>query len=348
MEKYRQFADGGTGANPFVPPWSHYKPSVLMRLVKVALVPVAVVRLVLFSMALIWLAVTEAVCTPLSIVPPLRRPVHFVLTMAGCGLALFALGIWHTASSSSVADHRRLKLAPPKTSSLFGFNAGSGCLVLANLQGLTDVLYLGMKMCPVFVFPAADGTPIAYSLLGALRRAGARRPALAPQQPKSLRQIAEEARSSWSGPVVVFPEGARTNGTAVLAWKANTFKGLESFEKPEGTALVSIMYSKRWAYTPHHTVGTAFKHVAWLCFQPFHSVKSVWLPSSDVANAIKGKSLEESTDFLRTVLVRMIPDAVEVALGAEKMQEFMAFWETSQRKGYTKPSAPTGKAKKQS
>ena len=52
------------------------------------------------------------------------------------------------------------------------FDAHRGCLVLSNLQGLTDVLFIGMKLCPVFAFCAADGGVVAYGLLGALRRAG--------------------------------------------------------------------------------------------------------------------------------------------------------------------------------
>eukprot|EP00438_Fugacium_kawagutii_P022763 Skav209806 [mRNA] locus=scaffold2415:13040:24261:+ [translate_table: standard] len=78
--------------------------------------------------------------------------------------------------SNQVADHRRLKLLPPKVNRSACFDASRGCLVLANMQGLTDVLYLGMKLCPVFVFPAADGSPVAYSLLGALARAAAESP----------------------------------------------------------------------------------------------------------------------------------------------------------------------------
>jgi len=261
-------------------------------------------------------------------------------------MALVGLGIWFTAGSNSVADHRRLKLAPPKVRKYLGFDASGGCIVLANMQGLSDVLYLGMQLSPVFVFPAADGTPVAYySLLSALRRAGARRASMAPEKKQTLAEIAEDARKGWKGPVLVFPEGARTNGSAVLAWKPKTFEGLESVTKPVGTALVSVEYSKHGSYTPHHTVGTAFKHVFWLCTQPYHTVKTVWLASSEVEVAVKDKTLAESVSFLRTVLVRMLPGAVEAELFAEKQQEFLGFWDASQKKGYTK-ATPATKAKK--
>jgi len=316
-----------------------------MKLLKAVLLPLSLFRFALFSIGLIWLAVAELLCMPLLVIPMLRRPIHWLLNYGGCSMALMGLGFWFPTASASQADHRRLKLAPPKEKRYFIFDAPRGGLVIANMQGFTDVLFLGMKLDPVFVFPAADGTPVAYSLFGALRRAGGRRLAMTPENPQTLAQILEAAKSSWSGPVVLFPEGARTNGGGVLAWKPKTFQGLESFEKPKGTSLVSLEYNKGGAYTPHHTVGTAFRHVFWLCMQPYHNVTSVWLSDSDTANAVKGKSLTEATEYLRTVLVRMIPGAVELSIGAEKHQEFMAFWDASQRKGYTKASDAKAKAK---
>ncbi|CAE8644143.1 unnamed protein product [Polarella glacialis] len=261
MEKFRQFGDGGTGVNPFTPLWCHHKASSLpMRLLKaVVLVPLGLLKFCVFATAIIWLILTELLCKLLSPIPLLRRPIHWFLNYAGCSMALLGLGFWFTAGSNEVADHRRLKILPPKAGRQYALDAKRGTIVLANLQGLTDVLYLGMKLCPTFVFPAADGSPVAFSILGALRRAGARRATLPPGKPQTLAEIAETARSGWC-PVVVFAEGARTNGSCVLAWKPKTFEGLESFEKPCGTALVALEYNKFGAYTPHHTVGTAFRH----------------------------------------------------------------------------------------
>mmetsp|Transcript_36330 Transcript_36330/g.67595 ORF Transcript_36330/g.67595 Transcript_36330/m.67595 type:complete len:344 (+) Transcript_36330:45-1076(+) len=339
MEKYRQFADGGTGVNPFVPLWSHHKPGLLVRCVKLVLVPFAILRLCVFATAVLWLLVAELVCWPLSAVPAVRRPVHWLLSYAGCSLGLLGLGFWFTAGGHKLADHRRLKLAPPKVSTSRCYDARRGSLVISNMQGLTDVLYLGMRLCPVFVFPATDGSPIPYySVLGALQRAGARRIPAAPEKPQSLFEIAEVARAGWKGPIVVFPEGARTNGSAILAWKGKTFEGIENFEKPSGTALVALEYNKKGSYTPHHTVGTAFLHILFMCSQPFHTVNTTWLPAGDVASAINGKTRSDSMNLLRSVLTRMVAGAVEVEIVAEKHQEFLAFWEASQKKGYTKAS----------
>jgi len=339
MEKYRQFADGGTGVNPFVPLWSHHKSSLGIKAVKmVFLLPLAMLRLALFVVALVWLAFAEGLCMfiPLGFI---RYPVYRALTYFGCCLALIALGL--VPSGDSLADHRRLKILPPKSGGAQVFDAKRGTLVLVNQQGLTDVLYLSMKLSPTFVFPAGNGAPVRHSLLSALRRASARRPPPQVLKPSTLTDIAAAARSGWQGPVVVFAEGACTNGSCVLAWKPKTFEGMESFEKPVGTALASLQYSKTGAYTPHHTVGTAFRHVFWMCFQPWHAVRSVWLPAADAAAAVKGKPLQEQTALLRTVLTRMITGAVEVEVTADKHLDFMAYWDASQRKRYTQQQKKT-------
>jgi len=336
MEKYRQFADGGTGVNPFVPHWSHYKSALPIRAAKfLVMLPVALARVCLFSVALLWLAFSEFICMliPLGIV---RYPIYGLLTYVGCGFALLALGV--LPIGDTIADYRRLRIMPPKVGGQRVFDAKSGTVVLANHQGLTDVLYLGMRLCPTFVFPTADGTPLRVSLLGALRRAGARRPApaLSSSEDNTLANHASWAKGGWRGPVVVFAEGTRTNGTCVLAWKKRTVDGLTCFDKVAGTALVTLEYSKAGAYTPHHTVGTAFRHVLWLCYQPWHTVSSVWLPSSTVGPALKDKPLPEHPAFLRSVLTKMIPGAVEVDVSSDKHLDFMAFWDTSQNKRYKK------------
>eukprot|EP00933_Yihiella_yeosuensis_P028333 TRINITY_DN22146_c0_g1_i1.p1 TRINITY_DN22146_c0_g1~~TRINITY_DN22146_c0_g1_i1.p1 ORF type:complete len:344 (+),score=58.38 TRINITY_DN22146_c0_g1_i1:124-1155(+) len=338
MEKYRQFADGGTGVNPFVPAWSNYKASLPMKLLKVVMIPFGFIRLLGFGVGILLLAFAELLCMMLSPIPPVRRSVQFILTYAGSSMALHSMGFWFTSGSSSLADHRRLKIPPPKVQrSLWPFSADHGCIVIANMQAMTDILFLAQKMCPVYVFPAADGTPIVFtSLLAALRRAGARRPAMPPANPQSLTQIAEDARKAWRGPVVVFAEGARTNGSCVLAFKPKTFQGVESFEKPAGVALAALEYSKSGAYTPHHVVGTSFRHLFWLAIQPIHTVQAQWLPACDIESSLKGKPVPEQISLLRSVLTRMIPGAVEVEVNADKHQDFMAYWETSQRKGYTK------------
>lgn len=344
MEKYRQFGDGGTGANPFVPVWSNYKLWLPLRLLKVLMMsPVVIVRLAIFLIAMIWLGLAQLLCglIPLGF---LRYPLYRVLSWLGCHMALFALGVF--AAGDEMADYRRLKLAPPKAGGAKIFDAQMGTLVIANHQSLVDVLYLGLKLCPTFVFLAVDGTPAELTLFSAIRRACARRPvAPAGTGAPSLQDIVTASSKSWNGPVVLFPEGARTNGSCVLTWKTarTCWKDFETLEKPKGVAVVSLVYSKSGAYTAHHTVGTAFKHILFLTMQPYQTVKTTWLSAKDSAGNISGKPLAEQLKLLRAVLARMIPGAVEVDVGGERHADFMAFWEASQKKGYIQEQKKTTK-----
>lgn len=332
MEKYRQFGDGGTGVHPFVPVWSNLRTPLILRLLKVFVVPIALLRLLLFTVAVLWLSLTEVLCMLIPI-GALRYPIYRLLTYFGCLVALLALGIIST--SDELADHRRLKLEKPKGGASKVFDARSGALVFVNHQGLTDVLLLGLKVSPVFVFPASDGTPVKYSLVEALRRAVSHEKETAPAKSAgcsvTLADIAAEAKSAWQQ-VVVFPEGARTTGNCVLAWKARSFEGLESFDD---SAVLSIQYSKTGAYTPHHTVGSGLWHLFWLCMQLPHTVGTVWLPSKDIASKLKGETMPEQAKLLRTLLVRMITGAVEVEVGSDRFLEFWTFWNDAQKKGYT-------------
>ncbi|CAK0800562.1 unnamed protein product [Prorocentrum cordatum] len=334
------------------------------------------------------------------------------------GAALFAVGV--VPAGNCLADHRRLKIPPAKETGQV-FDARRGSLVIANQQGFTDVLYLCMKLCPTFVFPASGGEPTQVSLLGALRtgragclllphpsfcppsfsssfssllpprpppsfssssspssssssysisfpsvilpppplgvkkaascptarapsrpsprRAGARRLGMPPEHPVQLKETPHQARASWGGPVVIFPEGARTNGSCVLAWKARSFDGVAVPDKPLDAALVAleILVFQDWCVhpAPHRGHSVPARLLA-LLPAVAHCEESVWLPAKDAAGATKeGKPPAEQIALLRTVLARMLPGAVEVQVGADKHPEFMAYWDASQRKRYT-------------
>lgn len=333
MEKFRQFADSGTGVNPFVPAWANYRSPIYMRLLKwLLLLPVALARFVLLLLALLTLSLGTVLC---AIIPvgAVRRPIQQIFSFCGCRLGLTALGV--LSLSSAAADHRRLKCRPSAREIGPGSDAKHGRMILSNYQGITDVLYYGMKVCPVFVFPTEDGSPIACGILGALKLATACK--LPPKTKDTLDKISEKANSGWEGPVVVFAEGARTNGSSVLTWKPHTFKGIKQLEKPYGTLLATIEYSKTGAYTPHHTVGGAFYHCWNMCYQPWHTLTATWLAADDLAASIKEKPVEEQLELARTFNVRMVPNAVSVDIVAEQHEQFLGYWyQFSSAKKYQK------------
>jgi len=337
MEKYRQFADKRTSVNPFVPPWS-VRPlssrlySVVAGIKFLVFSPLALLRILFFAVTVLWLMLSGLFCAfiPLGFI---RYPVYRLLTYLGSFAALLSLGVLPVGNSC--ADHRRLKIPAPKASSRT-FDAQHGTLVFMNYQGLTDILFAVMALSPTFIMVSNGGEPVQVSLIKAILRAAAPTPVQKHGRHQSLTEIAIHARKNWGGPVVVFAEGARTNGTCALAWRDRTFQQVPDFATPAGTALLALEYSQTGAYTPHHTVGSMFAHLFWLCSQPWHTVRSTWLCSNDVAAAFRGKPLEEQKTLLRTLQVRMIPAAVEVDIFSDKYQEFIAYWNASRHKGYTK------------
>jgi len=56
-----------------------------------------------------------------------------------------------------------------------------------------------------------------------------------------------------------------------------------------------------------------------------------------------GKPKDEQLSFLRTLLTRMVPDAVEVQVGVETYHKFLDFWDAAQKKGYTQKPKPQKK-----
>lgn len=336
MEKYRHFGDKGTGVHPFTPAWSHHKVSFPVRAAKfIVLFPVALLRLLLLVLAFVWLVLGTVICTVIP-VPVLRYPVQRFFDSFGCWVALFALGF--LMHNEEVALNQRLKLPVakgPKGTPTAGARAGS--LVLCNQQCLVDVLYLCMRSSPVFVFTVSGGVPVRVGLFGALRFSSSRRPTAPRGRPVALPEVLVQAKASWQ-PVVLFPEGARTVGNCVLPFQPRAFEGVKALEGPAGCTLCALEYSRSGAYTPHHTVGGPLAHVGFMMLQPWHTLKAVWLPPAEVAAATKGKPVEEQVRFARTLLTRMLPQAVEAEVAAETHVEFMDFWDASRKKGYTQQS----------
>lgn len=96
----------------------------------------------------------------------------------------------------------------------------SGDIVLLNFTSFVDVLYASARFAPRFVRPAADGGMRECSLLEALKVAvdgtARRNGDVVPQA--STDRVLDGLRSFGSGPLVMFPEGVRTNNKAILAF----------------------------------------------------------------------------------------------------------------------------------
>eukprot|EP00747_Dinoflagellata_sp_TGD_P181920 gnl/TRDRNA2_/TRDRNA2_35930_c0_seq1.p1 gnl/TRDRNA2_/TRDRNA2_35930_c0~~gnl/TRDRNA2_/TRDRNA2_35930_c0_seq1.p1 ORF type:complete len:350 (-),score=54.44 gnl/TRDRNA2_/TRDRNA2_35930_c0_seq1:100-1149(-) len=343
MDKYRQFEDGSTGINPFLPHWHNYHQSPVKALIKfIIMFPIAMARMLLFTIAMAILATVSSInSNKIWPIECFRRHIYVFWCWIGCGTALFAMGVlW---CEECLADHRKLKLVPPKVR-LGGFgDYVHGSIFYANHSSLVDVLWFGMKFCPTFfVFVSKDGNPVHYRIFEALFWATSKHGETYPGMTYGTDDTCVLSSIYHDGPVVVFPEGARTNGTALLKWRHWSFKNKISFKEPFGSSLVAFEYPKEGAYTLHHTVGGAFEHVFWCCYQPWHTMKITWLPDKDFFPAIKPyenphgiPDVVSQIQVLRETLSRLC-NMPEVEIGAGEFLEFQTLWDMNNRQGSAK------------
>ncbi|CDJ50867.1 hypothetical protein, conserved [Eimeria brunetti] len=161
-----------------------------------------------------------------------------------------------------------------------------------------------MRLCPLFLGLHADGSisvlsfwgAIKYSLSFELLPGRGRFPSL------SALLLSLEANSRFIPPLVLFPEGQKSNGTCLLQWDA---KGLDAaaFTRLKGrVVLLGCMYTagqsnmqaaaaarKRWkrpTYTAPHTVNSPLRHLLLLLLQPRQHLRCIWVPPEDVFTSL--------------------------------------------------------------
>ncbi|CEM02495.1 unnamed protein product [Vitrella brassicaformis CCMP3155] len=351
MEKYRQFADPGTGVNPFVPTWTHYKPSRVAKALKLLIAsPIAILRLANLLVLALLVALSSAVVylVPIGV---LQYWLGWLVISSGCSVAMRMVGLFWI--SETAADHRRLKLRPPKDEGPPPFSlprATHGTLVLANHTSFIDVLYLTMRINPSYAITHADDTLSLVGCFTALRWAMATHHSAKSGPYTSVKDVCEAARRRGYGPVVLFPEGGRSNGTVVLPWRTKVFDRCGDDWLAKDTMLVCLEYPKQptlfSAYTPPHTVNSPLWHTVRLCLQLYHSLSVTAVSREDVSTALANRPLVEQTELLRTLSVRMLVGGTAVEVPASTLPAFVEYWNSTQKRQYVKKGDRQGDRKR--
>ncbi|ETV73494.1 hypothetical protein, variant [Aphanomyces astaci] len=235
MEKYSRWSDLTTGINPFVPPPHQLPANAILRWTQVFFGGIlALLRWILLFPLVLGLVLLSAVHTILDHVPFLGRVIHRATDWIVLGLILVVTTIF---IKDEAANARRLGLLTPGTKppALGGIKAGD--VIVANHSSVLDILYFGFRYSPVFVFPCASDASKnlvqTFGLLGAFAQAMAP-PLTSLTRPVKLQDVLRRT----SSPVVVFPEGTRSNGKAVLTF----LPILDSLPPPTRVHLVAIRY----------------------------------------------------------------------------------------------------------
>ena len=148
----------------------------------------------------------------------LRRPLVRLGDMVFARLALLVLGF--VRIDAKYGNLRRLRLVAKQSKKYpFGYGVDQSDILVCNFSSFVQILALSYYFSPTFTGTTDRGTTYALSLPSALWRCFDR-PSDKGKYPRSvpLSMIAESGK--YDGPIVVFPEIARTNGKGVLKFSA--------------------------------------------------------------------------------------------------------------------------------
>lgn len=336
MEKYSKWRDEKTSIHPFFAQKAKTARFVLSRFLLGPLL-----FLVRLPFLLIVFTVYFAVAQLLALLPlpgaVLRLPSRLVHAV-GARLLLLLLGYWWIDTR-----HARLsrRCALPKTTP--GSHYSSGDLVVANLQGFAEVLYLAFRFTPLFTAVPIDssGLVIERSVFGALSDVChlERTYSKDDQRCMPATELLKKAERGSRGPVVVFPEGTSSNGRGLLT-NSRALAGVEV--RAERTHVLGFKYE--WTtFSPAYTVGSFLSCLYGTCSQVSNTLTVRYLvpvdvPSHPVVDSNRTGPAVPEGEWDEQVF-QQLANALrlkQTALGMRAKQEFLAYWRESHNKAYTK------------
>ncbi|KAL8274280.1 hypothetical protein Esti_001791 [Eimeria stiedai] len=205
----------------------------------------------------------------------------------------------------------------------------------ASFTSFAEPLYLQMRLNPLFVGLHADGTLSLLGFWGALKHSFTFELAPGRGRYSSLSALllslegssSSSSRSSSSKrfipPVVVFPEGQKSNGCCLLQWdqKAADPAAIQGLRGK--IALVGCLYtsdarnpmaaaaSKGWrepAYTPPHTYAciASSEPFFFVCGEPRQCMRCIWVSPEDVCTSQQQQRQQQGDELqcLRTIFLR--------------------------------------------
>jgi len=205
MEKYRDWAEPGSGINPFVP--LHKSSGTLNYVFSLTFGAVlAPLKMLIFYLLWLVLWVFDGIGVALWRIPVVGRLLQRLIETIIARTMLLTLGLYWISSKS--VGRKPSAILP-------------GHFILSNYTSYSDVLYLIFRFSPVFAMPAKSGesatgalSVVQMSAARALLRSMSHEP-VDLHGAVLLSQVVASAKSRGA-PVVFFPEQVKTNGTAVL------------------------------------------------------------------------------------------------------------------------------------
>nr|CCA20087.1 conserved hypothetical protein [Albugo laibachii Nc14] len=212
-------------------------------------------------------------------------------------------------------------------------------LILCNHTNFFEILYLAKRFSPHFVIPIYDAKkesqsePLVkgYNLIQAIYQS--LRIPLNCQRKASKSHTLTQILQKTSKPIVLFPEGARSNGQSVLTF-------LPVLKEPTRVHLMSFRYDYHYL-SPSFSAGSAWKYLIKVSFAVYHQLHVTYL-NADHLSHIKHQADAGLQQYRKLVASMLRTKGVD--LNVEDFCSFNAYWNHISRGG--KSSAATFTSRK--
>jgi hypothetical protein len=261
MEKFTKFADKGTGINPFVPLIT--KRNIIFTILKLIYGPILVLlRLPVVLICFFLLYLYHTYFKNLIIVKELRRMINLFVNLVLYRIILGCFGFF--TFRSNINFFTRINYSIP--------HMGSGFFVLSNHTSPADILYLSYIMCPTFAKIMYKKTlnkkepyiaPLDFweswkmmmNLRGTIPEIKSEEDFTKSKYKRlPLTRLGEIQHSEKEGPVLIFFEGAVTNGQGVL--EVGEELGTELYQYKNKYSRDPVLVSIRYPGQPNTTTNS--------------------------------------------------------------------------------------------
>eukprot|EP01112_Ceratiomyxa_fruticulosa_P012551 TRINITY_DN3480_c0_g1_i1.p1 TRINITY_DN3480_c0_g1~~TRINITY_DN3480_c0_g1_i1.p1 ORF type:complete len:352 (-),score=66.81 TRINITY_DN3480_c0_g1_i1:290-1345(-) len=337
MEKYSKWRDPGTGIHPFLPIKGRVREGGVISFLSwiFSLVfgsVLSVFRIGLISIVFAFMLLLSVVVGIIP-VPILKRLLKRLVEGTCARLILLLMGFWSISTKQTYLSKQQ------KQAGGENLQVKSGDIIIANHTSYVDILYLSFRFSPVFTATPNSwpdlppkGVVEPLSLHQALYDSISEQPHS--EKAISVSKIIKDAQNNDSGPVVIFPEGATSNGLTLL----DPIPVFDSQDLVSGfdTSRVHVIGFKyeNENFSPTFTVGNFFIHLFRLCSQFSNQLQVRYLASANIPplpldGSSPTKKKSEDLGEWGDVLVRNLASILQIRrakLNAMDKRDFLNYW----------------------
>eukprot|EP01138_Halocafeteria_seosinensis_P004314 gb/GECG01004411.1/.p1 GENE.gb/GECG01004411.1/~~gb/GECG01004411.1/.p1 ORF type:complete len:350 (+),score=6.01 gb/GECG01004411.1/:1-1050(+) len=298
QEKFSKWNDPRTGINPFIPlgyvkprpgGYARYLLDVMLVIIRI---PMLVMLIILFIPISALISVIPSFAVQRGLARALEAPLLRVM--------LQCMGfLRHTRKE---LKRNQVPFPPSKHSQQLSDSPSTGDVVLVNHSSFVDVMILSSVYSPQFLAFTMKGKAVHVSLLRMMWLAMSL-PSEHLTGETEIEKALQSATGLWSGPIVMFPEVARSNNQALLTFpeSLSDLSQVGTFN----TFLLGLKYPHQY-FSPTHPIGSVIMFLLNLTRQVYNTVVIVSVPSNYNPQTIDFDSSSRWSSTTRDYLAHMI------------------------------------------